>query len=310
MKTRNTLTRFIIITMAVAALAAAGLLSETGWLQPVEAQSDKDLHITSGSYDEHISYASIGIVPGERVRVSVANTAASAGNLTLSFQYYLAHGSNASTSVPFYESELIRVPPGQFRSSGVARADLKTEGEPETARAQMLVKVTMIAPAGSNPEDFPASLEVFSDEVQGGDSVQTDSKYRLIILAAKRSQLKAPISVPPGERLSYSFFYPNEEGSQPVRVQTYIYDSYNRLTTQQSVELRPGQFHTLDINYDDLRLASEQGTGLLRAEIEVASMDGSERPAKLSVSLERVDNRTGGTSSGTYYTGTVTVSDD
>ena len=124
------------------------------------------------------------------------------------------------------------MPPGQFRSSGVSRADLNTEGEPETGRAQMMVKVTMIAPAGSNPEDFPGSLEVFADEVQGGESVPTDSKYRLIILAAKRSTLHAPISFLPGQRLSYSFFNPNEEGSQPVRVQTYIYDSYNRLMTR------------------------------------------------------------------------------
>jgi hypothetical protein len=312
MKTRNTLTKLITITMAVAALAAAGLLSETVWLQPVEAQSDKDLHITSVSYDEHISYASIGIVPGERVRVSVANTLESGGNLTLSFQYYLAHGSNASTSVPFYESELIRVPPGEFRSSGVSRADLNTEGEAETGRAQMLVKVTMIAPAGSNPEDFPGSLEAFAAEVPGGESVQTDSKYRLIILAAKRSQLNAPMGFLPGQRLSYSFFNPNEEGSQPVRVQAYIYDSSNRLMTQRSVELRPGQFHTFNINRDDLRLAGEEGTGLLqvRAEIQVASMDDSGRPVKLSVSMERVDNRTGVTNAGTYFTGTVTVSDD
>jgi hypothetical protein len=305
MKTRNTLTKLISITMAVAALATTGILFGADWLQPVEAQ-------TGDGSIRFVSYASIGIVPGERVRLSVANTAESAGTLSLSFQYYLAHGSNASTSVPFYESELIQVPPGQFRSSGVSRADLNTEGEPETGRAQMIVKVTMIAPAGSNPEDFPGSLEVFADEVQGGESVHPDSKYSLIILAAKRSELNHPISLLPGQRLSYSFFNPNEEGSEPVRVQAYIYDSYNRLMTQRSVELRPGQFHTFDINHDDLRLAGEEGTGLLqvRAEIQVASMDDSVRPVKLSVSMERVDNRTGTTAGGPYFTGSVTVSDD
>ena len=39
MKTRNTITKLITITMAVATLAAAGLLCGAGWLQPVEAQS-------------------------------------------------------------------------------------------------------------------------------------------------------------------------------------------------------------------------------------------------------------------------------
>ena len=59
-------------------------------------------------------------------------------------------------------------------------------------------------------------------------------------------------------------------------------------------------------------MAGEEGTGLLqvRGGIQVALMDGSVRPVRLSVSMERVDNRTGGTNTGTYFTGTVTVSDD
>lgn len=176
----------------------------------------------------------------------------------------------------------------------------------------MMARVTIVAPAGSNPDDFPVSLEVIEDKVEGGNSVQVDSKYRLVILPAKRSNV-APIGFISGEKLRYSFFNSNEEGSQPVRVQAYIYDSYgNLLTRSDPVELRPGQFHTFDFNRDDLRVAGEEGTGRLqvRAGIQVALMDGSVRPVKLSVSMERVDNRTGGTSTGTYFTGTVTVSDD
>jgi len=51
-----------------------------------------------------------------------------------------------------------------------------------------MVRVTIIAPAGSNADDFPASLEIIEDEVQSGETVQTDSKYRLVLLAAKRSK--------------------------------------------------------------------------------------------------------------------------
>lgn len=130
MKTRNTITKLITKTLAVAALA---LLCGAGWLQPVQAQ------IGDGSV-KFLSYASIGIVPGQKVRLSVANTEQSAGNLSLSFSYYLAHGSNSSSSVPLYESEWIQVPPGEFRSSDVSRKDLKTEGEPRTGRAQVMVK--------------------------------------------------------------------------------------------------------------------------------------------------------------------------
>ena len=57
----------------------------------------------------------------------------------------------------------------------------------------MMVRVTIIAPAGSNADVFPASLEIIEDEVQNGETVQTDSKCRLVLLAAKRSkQLNAP----------------------------------------------------------------------------------------------------------------------
>jgi len=106
---------------------------------------------------------------------------------------------------------------------------------------------------------------------------------------------------------------PNEEGSQPVRVQAYIYDATGRLLTQTDpVELWPGQFYTANINRDDLRVAGEDGTGILqvRADVQAVSTDGSVRPVKLSVSLEVVDTRTGSTTGGTYYTGSVTVSSD
>ena len=305
MKTRNAITKLINKTLAAATLIAASLLYGTSLLQPVQAQTDGSVRF--------VSYATIGIVPGERVRLSVANTEESAGNLTLSFSYYLAHQSNSSSNVPLYESDLITVPRGEFRFSDVSRKDLNTEGEPETGRAQVMVKVTMIAPAGSNPEDFPCSLEIIEEEAQDGQSVQTDSKYRLIILAAKRSKQLAPIGFLPGERLSYTFFNPNEDGSQPIRVQAYVYDATGRLLMQTDpVELKPGHSYTANINRDDLRVAGERVTGRLqvRTGIQAVLIDGSVRPFKLSISMERVDNRTGGSSGGDYYTGTVSVSGD
>jgi len=282
--------------MAVVAVAAAG------WLQPVKAQSG------DGSV-RFVSYTSTAIIPGEKIRLSVGNTDKSTGNLSLSFSYYLAHGTNSSSSVPLYESEWIQVPPGEFRSADVSRKDLNIEGEPGTGRAQVLVKVTIVAPAGSNPEDFPGSLEVIKD----GESVEIDSKYRLIMLAAKRSKLNTLIGFIPGQSLRYSFFNPNEEGSQPVLVRAYVYDSYGNLLTQTDpVKLLPGQFHTFDLNRDDLRVKGEEGTGRVqvRAGVQVALMDGSVRHVNLPVSIELMENRTGSSSSGTYFTGTVTVSDD
>ena len=214
MKTHNTIAKVLTRAMAVAALAAVGLLGGASWLKPVKAETD------DGSVS-FVSYATIGIVKGEKVRLSVANTKKSSGSYKLSFSYYMAHGTNSWSSDLLYDSGWIQVPPREIWSSGFSREDLKTEGELETGRAEVLVKVSMIAPAGSDPEDFPASLEIYKDEVQAGESVETDTKYRLIILAAKRSkQLNVPVSFGPGERLDYSVFNPNEERSRSVKVTT------------------------------------------------------------------------------------------
>ena len=301
MKTRNTITKLIAMIMTVAVLCAGVLL------QPAKAQTDGSVRF--------VSYASIGIVHGQRLRLSVGNTKESGGTLTLSFSYYLAHGSNAASSVPLYESEWIKVPSREFRFSDVSREDLITEGEPRTGRAQLLLKVTMIAPAGSDADDFPASLEIIDDQAQDGETVRPDSKYRLIILAAKRSkQMNAPIGLNLGERLRYSFYYPSEEGDQPVRVTTYVYDSYGNLLKQTDpVVLRPGDGHIVDINHDDLRVPGE-GRVQVRAGVQVALMDGSVRTIKIHGSMELVNNQTGSTAGGPYggdyYTGTVSVSGD
>lgn len=299
MKIRNTITKLITITMTMAALVVVDL--------PVKAQ-------TGDGSVRFVSYASIGVVHGQKIRLGVANTAESGGTLSLSFSFYLAHGSNTASSVPLYESESIKVPAKEFRFADVSREQLKTEGEPETGRAQMIVKVTFIAPAGSNEDDFPAALEIIQDDIQSGESVQTDTKYRLVLLAAKRSkQMNAPIGLIPDNRLRYTLFYPNEEGDQSVSVTTYVYDSYGNLLKQSDpVVLRPGDSHILDINRDDLRVRGEERTGRLqvRAGIQAVSVDGSAQPVKLFVSMEPVNNRTGSSSGGTYYTGSITVSGD
>ena len=65
MKTRNTITKLITITMA--ALIAANILCAGGLLTSVKAQ-------TGDGSVRFVSYASVGVVPEERVRLSVANT--------------------------------------------------------------------------------------------------------------------------------------------------------------------------------------------------------------------------------------------
>jgi hypothetical protein len=182
-------------------------------------------------------------------------------------------------------------------------------GDPITGRVQVLVKVTRVAPAGSSPDDYPCSLEVIPDEVQDGNSVPTDSKYRLVILPAKRTKQFNPIGLIPGQSLRYTFYNQNDPGSQPVRARAYIYDATGRLLTQTDpVELQPGQARSVEIKRDDLRVAGERLQ--VRAGFQVAVMDGSLRNVNIPVWLELVDTATGTTQGGSYYTGTVTVSSD
>ena len=298
MKTRNAITTFLTTALAVAVLCGAG------WLKPVAAQSGDDSV-------RFVTYASVGIASGEGVRLSMANPKESGGNLMLRFSFYLAHGSIDSSTVPVYESEWIEVPPGEFRSSDVWRKDLKTEGEPQTRRQQLLMTMVLMGASGSNPDDFAGSLEVLEEDAQTGNAIQRDSKYRLIILAAKRSkQLNAPIGLLPGHGLRYTVL--NEE-SEPVSVTSYTYDTLGNLTSQTApVRLEPGECHTFDVNYDDLRVKGEEGSGRVQLSgvVQFALMDGSVRPVKVHVWMEVVNNQTGSTSQGDYFTGSVTVSGD
>lgn len=298
MRTRKAITRLIATTMVLGALAAG--LFGANWLRSVEAED--------GSV-RFVSYATIGMVPGQRMRLVAANSGGTA-SVSMSLQYYLAHGNNSQNHVPFHETELIQVPRGEFRFSELSRRELNTEGERGTGRAQVIVSLTIIAPAGSHPDDFPTSLEVTDDEEQ---TVQTDSKYRLILVAARRSAQLAPISLIPGQRLSYTVFNPNDEGSQPVRVRAYGYDAIGRLVTKTDpVELRPGQSYTANLDSADLRVSGEDETGrlMIRVETRVELMDGSESTIKLPVSMELVDKHTGRTQGGSYFAGTVSVSGD
>jgi len=300
MKLRNPITKLITLIMAVTALVCAGVA------QPSNGQ-------TGDGSVKSVSYTSLGIVPGQTVRLSVASDERSVGTMSWSFSYYLAPRSNSTYSAPLYQSEWIQVAPGEVRFADVRRNDLHAYGDPITGRVQVIVKVTRVAPTGDSPDDYPCSLEVIPDEVQDGNSVPTDSKYRLVILPAKRAKQFNPIGIIPGQSLRYTFYNQNDPGTQPVRARAYVYDAAGRLLAQTDpVELQPGQARTVEIKCDDLRVAGEEVMKRLqvRAGFQVALMDGPARNVNIPVWLELVDTATGTTQGGEYYTGSVTVSSD
>ena len=156
MKTRSRITKLIAITMAVAAIAVIGSSWAAG-RAGAAGLSDPDIYIKFPS-------RVVGIIPEQKLRISVGSAANS------STRGWFRYQTTSPSGVPLYESEWIEVPPGEFRFSDVSRRDLNTEGEPGTGRAQVMVTVTLRAPAGFNPEDLVCSLEVV-DERTGGTIV-------------------------------------------------------------------------------------------------------------------------------------------
>ena len=107
------------------------------------------------------------------------------------------------------------------------------------------------------------------------------------------------------------------EGNTPVRAQVTLYDMLgNVLARSREVEVPSGQFRTFDFKREDLSAVGEPNTERIQVHgvIQVAFYDGSVRyvPERFPISMELMETRTGGTvgSSGPYYTGYVTVSDD
>ena len=104
----------------------------------------------------------------------------------------------------------------------------------------------------------------------------------------------------PGQTARFCVAYPptTQEGTRPVRAQIMLYDAGgNEVARSREEEVAAGQFRIFDFNRDDLPLAGEPNTGRVqvRGVMQVAFMDGSVRPVKLSVSTEVMDNRTGTT---------------
>ena len=148
MKTTG-ITKLIAIAMAVATIAVIGSSRAAGRVGAA-GLSDPDMYVKFGSRP-------VGIIPEQKLRITVGGAANSSTRGW--FRYQTTNPSGA----PLYESEWIEVPPGEFRFSDVSRRDLNTEGEPGTGRAQVMVSVTVQAPAGSNPEDYICSLEVVNN---------------------------------------------------------------------------------------------------------------------------------------------------
>ena len=153
MNTRSRITKLIVITMAMAAIAVIGSSLVAGRAGAAGRQDVNDIYVYR---------TLVGIIPGQGIRISVGNTAQTPGS-TVTWTYKVTN----TGGVPLYESEWRYVPVRRFSFSDVSSEDLNTEVEPRTRRAEVMVTLTIQAPAGSNPDDYIGSLELI-DEGTGG----------------------------------------------------------------------------------------------------------------------------------------------
>jgi hypothetical protein len=138
-----------IIGLALVALAAASILSES---KAVSASVDGSVRF--------VSYASIGIVPEQKLRISVGNPAnprTAGSQLTFEVAVYGRLSGEATIKM------LRTGTGGAIAPYDVPYSELGVEGEPGTRRVQMWVQILIEAPSGSEPRDIPVSLEIINE---------------------------------------------------------------------------------------------------------------------------------------------------
>ena len=160
MKIRITIKKLIAITMAVAVMAVIG----SSWAAGRAGAAGR-----SDTNDTYVFRSIIGIIPGERLRVSVGTSANSPTS------GWFRYSTTNPSGVPLYDSEWKYVPVRRFSYLDVSREDLNTEGEPGTGRAQVMMTVTLRVPAGSNPKHYIGTLEVIN-EATGATTVATGNR--------------------------------------------------------------------------------------------------------------------------------------
>src|SRR5262245_16847170 len=147
---RNTINRSVI-ALAVITLTVTSVQLAIGWLQPVAANGD-------GS----VRQVSVGIIPGQTIRLSIRCTQDD-GPLLYSTYTYDQFGNLLQTQPP------ARVPAGGFNYTDISRRDLQLDGEPRTERLQVVVKL-VLDPPPTRPSDVVSSVEII-DDVTGATTV-------------------------------------------------------------------------------------------------------------------------------------------
>ena len=150
MKLRNTFTKLITMTVALAAIALIGSTWAAG---QTESQNNlKQLHL-----------GCIGFVDGQTLRFSAFNPNPPervSEPVRARVRLYDAAGNVLA------QSEEVDLPPGQFRTFDFNRAGLRAAGEPNTGRLQVRAEIIygFVLTSTLIPSDqFPAAMELIDN---------------------------------------------------------------------------------------------------------------------------------------------------
>ena len=162
MKIRNTITKFIRMTIAVAAMAVIGSIGMPGRAAGANAQT------APGDGSVRFVSKSIGFIPGQTLRFSVANLSAreeGIGSVHVQAYIYDSYGNLLSQTGP------VEVPAERFSILDFKRDDLLVAGEARTRRLQVRGEIICRYSNSSepiSPDRLLVSLEGFNT-AGGGD---------------------------------------------------------------------------------------------------------------------------------------------
>jgi hypothetical protein len=145
--------------LAVVVLIATCFEFGSPSLQPARARALQDGDVDGADF--LIWHRTLGTVPGQVVRITVANPAdtRSPGPVTFQCMVFDPNG------VLVFQTERREVPPRGFRYEDIVFGDLGAiVGEPGTGRKQVLIQGLIQVPRGTKPSDISITGEVLDQQ--------------------------------------------------------------------------------------------------------------------------------------------------
>jgi len=144
---RNRKKRNYIIGLTIAVLAAALFQFTSNWMEPAKA-ADGSVKFVGNSIG--------GIIPGQFVRITVANLGTSRSPIAFQSKFFDQNGTLV------FESALSAVPAGGFGVNDVLFGGLGMDSEVGTGRKQFCVKIA-IEGRSVSPSDVSVNAEIVDE---------------------------------------------------------------------------------------------------------------------------------------------------